>query len=164
MNDSIPPEPTPIYLQLRSRILGLDPGEIGLAASADAPHVWGVLMETGYTVGLATLVSLADGTTSLYYSTGGGMLGSGEYAPIAQASKAFVVEAEDHYQRMSPTIEFPLPEVGQVKFYILTYTGTFTADASEKKLAAGKHALSPLFNRAHEILTQLRLLAEKKPK
>ena len=106
MND-VPPEPAQIYLQLRSRILSLDPAEVGLAPSTIAPHVWGVLMETGYEVGIATLVSLADGTTSLYYSTGGGMLGSADYTPVAEASKALVSQAENHLQQMSSADNFP---------------------------------------------------------
>jgi hypothetical protein len=121
-------------------------------------------METGYEVGSATLVSLADGTTSLYYSTGGGMLGSAEYLPVAKAAKALVAQAENHFQQMTPTTELPLPEVGQVRFTILTYTGNYSADASEKILSAGKLPLSPLFVLAREILTQLRLLAKKKRK
>lgn len=58
------------------------------------PAVWGILMETGYPQGIATLVSLADGTTSLYFSNGDGMIGGGQHANIAQASKAFVAAAE----------------------------------------------------------------------
>ena len=81
-------------------------------------------METGYTVGIATLVSLADGTTSLYYSTGGGMLGSADYTPVAEASKALVAQAENHLQSMSSGDKFPLPEVGQVRFIFLTYSGS----------------------------------------
>jgi hypothetical protein len=163
MNDSSS-EPAPTYLQLRSRILSLDPAEAGLSPSNTAPHVWGVLMETGYAVGTATLVSLADGTTSLNYSTGGGMLGSGEYTPVAKASKALVTQAENHLQHMSSADKFPMPEVGQVRFTLLTFSGLFTAKASEKSLASGTHPLSHLYNLGHETLTQLRLLAEKKRK
>jgi hypothetical protein len=163
MND-VPPEPAPTYLQLRSRILSLDPAEVGLTPSNTAPHVWGVLMETGYAVGTATLVSLADGTTSLYYSTGGGMLGSGEYTPVAEASKALVTQAENHLQQISSNDKFPLPEVGQVRFTFLTYSGIFTTDASEKMLASGNHPLSPLYTLGRETLAQLRLSAEKKRK
>jgi hypothetical protein len=163
MND-VTPEPAQTYLQLRSRILSLDPAEVGLTPSNMAPHVWGVLMDTGYTVGTATLVALADGTTSLYYSTGGGMLGSGEYTPVAEASKALVTQAENHLQQMSSTEKLPLPEVGQVRFTLLTYSGTFTAEASEKTLASRNHPLSHLHTLGHETLNQLRLLAEKKPK
>jgi hypothetical protein len=119
-------------------------------------------METGYIVGNATLFSLADGTTSLYYSTGGGMLGSGEYTPVAEASKALVVQAQNHLQDMSSTVEFPLPAAGQVRFTFLTYSGIITAEVSEKTLVSGKHPLSSLFTLAYETLTQLRLLSERK--
>jgi hypothetical protein len=163
MND-VPPEPTQTYLQLRSRIIRLDPAEVDLTPTNNAPHVWGVLMETGYAVGTATLVSLADGTTSLYYSTGGGMLGSGEYTPVAEASKALIAQAENHLLQMSSTEKFPLPDVGQVKFTLLTYSGTFSVEESEKKLATGNHPLSHLYSLGHETLSQLRLLAEKKRK
>ena len=156
------PEPAQVYLELRQRILNLDPGEMDLHPSSSAPHVWGVWMETGYLVGSATLIALADGTTSLYYSTGGGMLGSGEYTPVAESSKALVAEAETHLQFMTPSTDFPLPEVGQVRFILLTYAGNYSDAAIERMLVAGKHPLSPLFTRAHETLEQLRLLSEKK--
>jgi len=162
MNDVVP-EPEQVYLQLRNRILNLNPAEVGLSPSIAAPHVWGVLMESGYQVGCATLVSLADGTTSLYYSTGGGMLGSGEYAPVAEASKELVAQAEDHLQHMSLSNEFPLPGVGQVRFIILTYSGRFSGEAMETTLSAGEHPLSPLFLKSKATLEQLRLLAKKKP-
>jgi hypothetical protein len=161
MNDVVP-EPEHVYLQLRNRIFSLNPAEIGLMPSTTVPHVWGVLMETGYLVGYASLVSLVDGTTSLYYSTGGGMLGSGEYTPVAEASKAFVAQAENYLQHVSLTDEFPLPGIGQVRFTILTYSGMFAGEAPEKALASDKHKLSPLYIKAQMTLGQLRLLAEKK--
>ncbi|MFZ2097229.1 MAG: hypothetical protein WAV05_11395 [Anaerolineales bacterium] len=157
------PEPAPTYLQLRQRILGFNPDELGLKPSHQAPHVWAVLVEMGYEVGTATLVSLADGTTSLYYSTGGGMLGSGEHASLAKASMAFVAHAENLLEYMSPTDDFPLPAPGQVNFILLTYSGTFSQIAPEKSLQSRNHPLSPLFTHAQQTLTQLRLLAEKKP-
>jgi hypothetical protein len=159
--DTSSPEPAQSYLQLRDRILRLEPAELGLTPTTTAPHVWGVLMETGYAVGIATLVSLADGTTSLYFSTGGGMLGSGDYAPVAEASKALVVQAENHLSQMASATEFPLPAVGQVRFSCFTYSGIFSAEAAEVTLKSGDHPLSPLFVLAHETLDQLRLSAEK---
>jgi hypothetical protein len=160
--NSANPEPSPTYLKLRSRILSLNPTELGLEPSDDAPRVWGVLVEIGYEVGTASLVSLADGTTSLYYSTGGGMLGSGDYQALAEASRAFVNQAENHFEHMSPTAEFPLPEAGQVRFILLTYSGAYSVEVPEKLLLSGDHLLSPLFERAQQALAQLRLLAEKK--
>jgi len=158
----IAPEPEQVYLQLRSRTLGLTPEDVSLAPTSEAPHVWGVLMESAYEVGFATLVSLVDGTTSLFYSTGGGMLGSGEYAPLAEASRALVAQAEHMLDEFTPTSDFSLPEVGQVRFILRTYSDTLSAAASAKSLAGGSHPLTPLFTRAQNLLTQLRLSAEQK--
>jgi hypothetical protein len=162
--DALAPEPAQAYLQLRSRILSFTPVDMGLSPSVEAPHVWGVVMETGYDVGSATLISLADGTTSLYYSTGGGLLGSGEYQPVAVAAKALVAQAEIHLPQFNSTAEFPLPEVGLVRFTILTYTSNFSAEAPVKVLSSGEHRLSPLYACAQVTLEQLRLLAAKKHK
>ena len=90
------------------------------------------------------------------------MLGSGDYTPVAQSSKAFVAEAETHLQLMTSSTDFPLPEVGQVRFILLTCAGSYSDAALERKLAGGNHSLSPLFTKAHETLEQLRILSEKK--
>ncbi len=161
---AVPPIPADDYVQFRSRILALDPAELGLAPSAAAPHVWGVLVEMGYEVGSATLVALADGTTSLHYSTGGGLLGSPGYTPLAKASRALVNQAEKCLQYASPSHDLPLPQVGQVRFIILTYTGHYAMEADEKSLVTDGHLLSPLYKNAQDALSQLRLLAETKRK
>ena len=159
------PEPAQTYLQLRGRILSLNPEELHLTSSSNAPHVWGVLVETGYEVGVATLVSFADGTTSLYYSTGGGLLGSSDYTSLAEASKTLVAEAERHLQHMSKIKDdITLPEIGQVSFILLTYSGAFSAIASEQQLASGSHPLSLLYTQARTTIEQLRVLADKKRK
>ena len=161
---AVPLEPAQDYLLLRGRILRLSPDEMGLAPTNETPHVWGIVMETGYDVGSATLISLADGTTSLYFSTGGGMLGSSEYKPLAEAAKALVAQAEILFEHMTSTIELPLPEVGMVRITILTYTGNYSSEAPLKILSAGQHPMSSLFALAQATLEQLRLLAEKKRK
>lgn len=157
-----PPEPAQVYLQLRNRTLSLSPEDVGIAPSIEAPHVWGVVMETGYPVGSATLVSLADGTTSLYFSTGGGLLGRGDYPPVAEASRAFVEEAEAHHSELPLTSDHPLPGVGQVRFIILTYTGMRSEVVLEEELTGGHHPLTTLYTRAQNTLNQLSHSADKK--
>jgi hypothetical protein len=159
--DAASPEPSQTYLVLRDRIFHLEPESLGLTPSIAAPHVWGVIVETGYVVGTATIVSLADGTTSLYYSTGGGMLGSGDYAPVADASKALIIQAENYISQMASVEAFPLPTVGQVKFFCLTFSGVCYAEAAELTLKSGNHPLSPLYMLSHKTLDQLHMLAEK---
>jgi hypothetical protein len=156
------PEPAQTYLQLRERVLSLSPAELGLAQSPTSSHVWGVLMETGYAVGSATLVCLVDGTTSLYLSTGGGLLGKPGSAPLVEASKGLVAEAESHMQFTSPAEETPLPEAGQVRFILLTYAGKRTVAAAEDMLSAGDHPLSPLYQAGRHALFQLHSLTGQK--
>ena len=67
--------PVDVYLGLRNLIFSSRPP--GWMATAGPTDLWGVLMETGYSSGVATLVALADDTVSLYYSTGGGAIGLG---------------------------------------------------------------------------------------
>lgn len=156
------PEPAQVYLQLRNRIFSLNPTEVGLSPSDHTQQVWGVIMEKGYDVGFATLVSLADGTTSLYYSTGGGLIGSSIYNPLAGASKALVAEAENHLDQLHLTTVFTLPDIGKVRFYLLTYRGILTAEIGEIELSTGDYALSPLYQHAQETLAQLHVFSEKK--
>ncbi len=159
-----PPAPADDYVQFRSRIIALDPAELGFMPTAAAPLVWGVLVETGYAVGNATLVALVDGTTSLHYSTGGALLGSPGYTPLADASRALVAQAEKYLQYASLSNDLPLPMVGQVRFILLTYSGTYAIEADEKSLSTDGHLLSPLYKYAQNTLSQLRSPAEKKQK
>lgn len=156
-----PVEPAEVYSGLRNRVLNLDPKEVGLVQSSETPNVWGVLMETGYEEAVVTLVSLADGTTSLYFSNGGGMIGGGEHATVAQSTKSFVASAEKYYQQMTSTQSFPTPVIGRVKFYILTFSGKFTMDVDENELGNGKNLLSPLFHSGQDVITQFRMTQEQ---
>jgi hypothetical protein len=133
------------------------PAEAGILPSAGLPHVWGVLAEMGFPNGSVTLVSLADGTTSLYFSGGGGIIGCGGHAAVAAASRVLVEEAERHLGATVPTVSCPLPTAGRLRFYLLTYEGKRTAEAGQEELAAGRHALADLFRRSDDVVTQVRL-------
>ena len=153
-------ETATIYTTLRNAILTLVPQEAGIFPTPTAPQVWGVLMETGYNEGIITLVCLADGTTSLYFSHGGGILGTGETEPVARAARRVVEAAEAFLPGIPPTQAFPPPPAGQAQFIFLTFGGPHITQANEADLGYGRHALSPLFYCAHEVISQMRLLQE----
>jgi len=115
-------------------------------------------METGYPEGTATLVLLADGTTSLYLESGGGMIGGGAHDIVANATKALVLDAEKYYERLTQTTSFPLPAVDNVRFFILTYSGVYTTEAPEADMGEERHHLAPLFFKCHDVITSLREL------
>jgi len=156
------PAPDPaqesIYYALRKGIFTTSPDEVGIVRSQDNPNVWGVVMDTGYPEGAATLVSLADGTTSLYLEGGGGIIGGGAHDFVANATKALVLDAEMYYGSLTQTTSFPLPAVDNVSFFILTHSGVYTTEAPEADLGEERHHLSPLFFKRHDVITSLRKL------
>jgi hypothetical protein len=152
---------TDIYLDLRKRALALQPGEIGLKPDPANP-VFGVLMETGYKDAAATLLAVGDGTVSLYFSNGGGIIGLGEYKGPRKACISLLSLANQFAPLLQPATEFSLPAKGRVIFYFLTTSGVLTTNVKENDLGRNKHALSPLFHKAQEVITQARQIDEKR--
>ena len=149
---------------LRKKILSLDPASVGLHPSAELPQVWGVLMEMGFPDGAATIVSLADGTTSLYTSEGGGVIGGGEHAPVVAATRRFLAEAEKTEAPLVsvPSNEVNLPPAGVVSFVVLGYSGTRVGEADEEELASMRHPLSGLYAAGQDVITALREAEESR--
>jgi len=157
-----PPSGEQVYQGLRAQILSLDPASAGLKQGPAQAVVWGALMETGYPRATATLVALADGTTSLYLSTGGGIIGGGFHQAVASATRSFLAELEHHLAMLRPDLHAALPATGRVIIRALTYTGRMSAEASEDDLGHCRHQLSPVFHAAHRVITELRLIDEAK--
>jgi hypothetical protein len=149
-----------VYQGLRARILGLDPASAGLGQGQAHQVLWGALMETGYARGTATLVALADGTTSLYLSTGGGIIGGGFHHAVATATHGFLAVLENHLHMLGPDPDPGLPAQGRVIMRALTYAGRLSAEASEGDLGHGRDQLSPVFHAAERVITELRLVDE----
>jgi hypothetical protein len=118
-------------------------------------------MDWGVTKGLATIVALSDGNASVYLSSGGGYIGGQPYESIRKASQKTVQMAAEFRDQMHATATYPLPQRGEVIFYILTDAGVFSAKVSEEELRAHRHPLSRLGDAAQEIITQYRLIQDK---
>ena len=150
-----------IYKELRQKVLAIDPRELGLTPAITSGLVWGVLMETGYPKAVVTLVTIADGTVSLYFSNGGGMIGIGEHEGPRKACKEFLLFSQKFLDQASPTKTFPLPKQGNTRFYFLTFDGIRTVEFKEDDLSKNRLPLSPLFQKAQEVITQARIVDEK---
>jgi hypothetical protein len=150
-----------VYMAMRKAILGLGVHDIRqrTGPADQQPKVWGVLMDIGTSGGNnVTIVSLADGTTSMYTSRGGGVLGTGESVDGAKASLAFVATADRFLSEFSPATDTTiLPAERFVRFYLLTYNGILTAEAPQNDLVEEQHPLSPLYYSGDDVITQIRL-------
>jgi hypothetical protein len=150
------PDPAEAFRGLRQQALTTDAAGLGLGPVAARPHVWGVVMETGYPAAVATLVVFADGTTSLYFSNGGGIIGAGGHAAVRAAGEGLLTAAEGHLADFAAAVGTSLPSVGRVCFYIRTFNGTLSAEASEQDLGEGRHRLSPVFHAGHTVISAIR--------
>ena len=144
-----------VYLELRDLLLEMNPYDHGFEPTERLPHLWGVMVEVGFCGGSATLVSLADGTTSLYLSNGETTVGVGEAAPVASASRRLVALADAAMSRVPPIWDQPLPEPGRARFVFLTYQGPVGAEAGEAELNQGSHPLSAAYKASGKVLTQI---------
>jgi hypothetical protein len=75
-----PAEGTPA---LREMLLSAKPSEFKIAPTPELPRVCAAMMEMRVGKADVSLVAVADGTTSMYFSTGGGFIGAANTSPCA---------------------------------------------------------------------------------
>jgi len=145
-------KPVDVYCGLRDQILRLPAERCAVGFSGTV----GALMETGFIGAVASLVMLSDGATSLYLSSGGGVIGAGHHKPVASAASAFLEAAARSVNAMQPATEFPLPLPKHTRFFLLSTEGTWTAEAVDQELGNNRQPLSPLFHLGHAVITAVR--------
>lgn len=123
---------------LRDRIFDLDPAEVGMRPEGGR-HVWGVVVDRATDSGVASLVSLIDGTTSLAMDRGGGVVGGGAFEQVAQASEALVYAAENDLAVLVPTDDRAHPRLGYTRIWALTYAGPRMVQAENDALDDRSH-------------------------
>ncbi len=147
-------------MDLRQMVFNTEPSQLKL--TFDGTHkVWGVVMEELYGDTSASLVCLADGTVSLYFGNGGGIIGMGEHDAPRNASNTFILQASDYLDQAQPTKEYPLPSKGECIFYFRTFDGLYKATSSQADIQEGRSSLTPLYNIAHEVIAQCRITEQK---
>jgi hypothetical protein len=148
------------YIGLREKVFNITPDDIGLKKEGSG-QVWGFVMETGYTKGMCTLIALADGTTSVYFSTGGGYIGLGQREQLQRISQVLLNTCEHYINLCTHSSSNPLPEQGKTCIYILTWDDRLSFCESEEVLGKGESELSPLFMQAHALISEVRMIDEK---
>jgi hypothetical protein len=149
------PLPTTDHASSRDRLLRSTAEQNGVQP---VRGVWGVVMERGYTKGVATVIALADGTASLYVGTGGSVVGGRTYPPAHEAAQKMCEQAADVLGATAATQAFPPPEKGRERFYVLTATGVRVAerDMLTKARDGGRDALAALAVAGEAVLDALK--------
>jgi hypothetical protein len=151
------PEIAPIYDALRGKILALDPAAVHIEQTSELPNVWGLVMDWSLESGLATIVSLADGTTSMYLSSGGGTIGAGEHAAPAAASINALHVAEIAIADFAPSPNAPFPGAGRTALTLLTFTGLRRFEENTADLQKGVTGPSQVANAMQDVIYAIRV-------
>jgi hypothetical protein len=154
------PKLEPSFADMRRMLISAKPADLGMQPTARLPRVWAAMMEMRLEHGYVTVASLADGTTSLYMSSGGGILGGGEHQAVQVATFSFLGAVEAGLDKLSPVAEPPLPAPGTIRLHALTYWSPGTLEAPEAEVMEGRHPLGWMFDAGNDVVTQLRLLQQ----
>lgn len=146
--------------QLRQIFLSTAAKDVGLSPSAEFPQVFGVALDWPIGEHVATVLSLSDGTASLYTTSTFGIIGGKDHEAVRLAAKRFVSVAHRYLAQSTPTSPNSPPTPNEVRFYLLTYDGlrVIRAPASSYSETA---PTALLFNAAQEVVTQLRMITDK---
>jgi hypothetical protein len=153
-------DPKEVARQLRKAALESTAEQLGLCVGAAEP--FGALMEIGFPCSAATLTTFLDGTASLYFSSGGGLLGGGLHDGVRKAATRFVALSGRFIDWAEKADHFPLPQDGMVCFHILLKGSVLVREEPDGTLKNGLSPLTKLYLAGHEVLTQLRLCEQHK--
>jgi hypothetical protein len=143
---------------LRDMALTASPAGLNLQLDDSEVTAFGVLMEIGFPAATITLTSFVSGDASLYFSTGGGIIGGIGHESVRKAARRFVDSAQQFLGKMEKAAEFPLPAKGKTRFYAITNHGVYRSiEFSENDLVDKMSEFSPLFYAGQDVISQIRL-------
>ena len=158
-----PPQKAPaeVMRELRTKMLKASPADLGIGPTESFPRVYGVLMDWPLGDQTATVVSLCDGNASLYTTSTFGVIGGFGHASVRAAAARCVKAGERHHDDATPTKDYPYPKCGCVRFYLVCFDGVRMIEADETALRGGEDKCSDMWVEGQQVLTELRLAAEK---
>jgi hypothetical protein len=131
----------------------------GWAAQPEGRLVYGGILDWALDRGMATLFALDDGTASLYWSTGGGVIGGKFHESVNRAAKAFVLAFEPFVANMDPDVTGEPGPRGTTDLRALTSGGRLVVRATTDEFGKGHHQMSGVFNSAQALIFELSQIA-----
>ncbi len=146
--------------EMRLKLLQMNASEIGVIPTPDLPNVWGVVMDMGYPNTLVTVLTIADGTSSVYIGQSG-VIGAGEHPQVRAAGEALLKTAEACLDIFKSGLGVEAPGVGEVRFHILTHTGRVSGSWPIQVAGDGVGLESAMFHAGQALLSQVRMASER---
>jgi hypothetical protein len=149
------------YNELRNMALGRTAEEFDINI-VDKDEVYGLIMDWNIGSGIVTLVTYNTGDASMYYSSGGGVIGGVQNENVNKAAKQLVHLANEYSKEAEKSTIYPLPEKECLTFYFLKPDSKYFKQEKIDNFENKSSKLLPMFEEANKVITELRLIVEKK--
>jgi hypothetical protein len=140
------------------RSMALHATEHGLAPPPPShPWVSGAVVDIPAAGGFATLVALCDDTTSIYTSVGGGTIGLGTHAPVAEATHRLLAAIGPHLGEFWTDPDDGFPGEGSARIHVLLPDSRRAVDVPEASFwGKAPHPLLPVIAAVQGVMTAAR--------
>lgn len=149
---------------LRHMFLTTPPEKVGIERSEDYPRVCAIAMDWPIGEHIATVVSLSDGSASVYTTGTFGIIGGIGHEPVRTAAKKLVKEADRYYDDSTPTQDFSYPSPDHVRFFLVTFHGVRVIETDLAAVTEHLDKYWTLFDLAQDVIGQLMTLSEEPKK
>ncbi|MFO0961287.1 MAG: hypothetical protein U0625_00115 [Phycisphaerales bacterium] len=134
------------FLGLRAKALGVTREEISLPAPTPPEAAWGAIVELHMGTEVV-MVTFSDGTASLYFGYGGGVIGGGGHDSVRAVGAELLAECERLRPLMVPAQDDGPPPKGRFRIWLRTDAGLLRAEVEMK----GQAAADPRFREAFHL-------------
>jgi len=146
--------------KMRGVIFATSPAQLKLTPLPSG--LWAGTMEFEVSGTWVTLLAILEGTTSLYFGSGGGIIGAGGHDSVREAAKKFLETMDRYSPGFSKVTMHPLPGPSLVHFYALKTDGVYASpDIDEAEVTRPGNELLPLYGAAQNLITQIRLANQR---
>ena len=148
--------------ELRYRLMEIiEPSDLRISPTKELPRVWAIIMDVPLDNTWYSLICIAEGSVSLYFGNGGGIIGAGEHESVWNATKEYLIKAEELLDKMGDYNPIKLDSIEKVTFHVFLHEGKRSDSVNEAELVVGEkytnHYLSELYSLAQDVITEIRL-------
>ncbi len=149
------------YPGLRSQAMNVTPGQLQIQLTNDN-DIYGIVMDWNTGNAIVTVVSFNTGDASVYLSSGQAFIGGYTHETVVSAARQFVAAGEKYLSRATMAENTEPTNQKKVDFYLLTKSGKYYIEDDFSKIENRSSDLLELFDAANLVITEYRLINEKK--
>jgi hypothetical protein len=149
------------YPKLRTQAINVTADQLQLKIDNDKA-VYGIAMDWNMGNAVVTVFSFTTGDASVYISTGQVFIGGYAHETVINAAKEFAGLGQKFVSKARITDKIEPTNESKVDFYLLTKSGKYYIEDDLSLIENGKSELSELFEAGNKVITEYRLIADKK--